>query len=321
MDGMKKVLLTGATGFIGRNLVKELLLHDVEIIAVVREEHEQQKTQWRLEKNIRLVYCDLEHYSRLPQLIADRDIDVAYHLAWRGVSGPDLRDAALQIANIEGTLELIHALSQMNCRSFVGAGSLHEIESFYEMAEDKPISNLGYMYKAAKLSAHWMGKALAGSKGLRFFWPIVSNAYGDGENSKRLINSIIREMMEGKQPALSPGKQNYDFVYISDVAHAFYLIGEYGVDGTNYFIGSGKVRPLKEYLQKVGDMVNQANGTNVELGFGKIQANVVYLPEEVFSIETLEKDTGFIPKVSFEEGIKRTIACIQDEMTEKSGGP
>ena len=48
MDGMKKVLLTGATGFIGRNLVKELLLHDVEIIAVVREEHEQQKTQWRL---------------------------------------------------------------------------------------------------------------------------------------------------------------------------------------------------------------------------------------------------------------------------------
>lgn len=311
---MKKVLLTGATGFIGRNLVKELLLHDVEIIAVVREKHEQREAQWTKEKNIRLVYCDLEHYSRLPQLIADQDIDVAYHLAWQGVSGPDLCNAALQIANIEGTLELINALSQMNCQSFVGAGSLHEIESFYEMAEDKPISNLGYMYKAAKLSAHWMSKALAGSKGMRFFWPIVSNAYGDGENSKRLINSIIREMMEGKQPALSPGKQNYDFVYISDVAHAFYLIGEYGVDGTNYFIGSGKVRPLKEYLQKVGELVNQANGTNIELGFGKMQANVVYLPEEAFDVKTLQDHTGFCPMVSFEDGIRRTIRSIQNEM-------
>lgn len=120
--------------------------------------------------------------------------------------------------------------------------------------------------------------------------------------------------MEGKQPALSPGKQNYDFVYISDVAHAFYLIGEYGVDGTNYFIGSGKIRPLKEYLQKVGELVNQANGTNIELGFGKIQANVVYLPEEAFDVKTLQDHTGFCPMVSFEDGIRRTIRSIQNEM-------
>ena len=314
---MKKVLLTGATGFIGSNLVKELLSHNVEIVAVVRAKYEHQKIELANEKSIRLVYCDLENYSHLPDLLPDRDIDVAYHLAWRGVSGPDLANSALQIANVEGTLELINALDQIGCKSFVGAGSLHEIESFYEMAEDKPISNLGYMYKAAKLSAHWMGKAVAGSKGIRFLWPIVSNAYGDGENSKRLINSIIREMLQGKQPALTPGKQNYDFVYISDIVHAFYLIGEYGVDGTNYFIGSGNVKPLREYLQTVGNLVNQANGTNIELGFGKVQTNIVYLPKDVFNIQTLQRDTGFCPKVSFEEGIQRTIDCIRNETSQK----
>lgn len=307
---MKKVIVTGATGFVGSWLVKELLTHGIEVIAVVRENScNLDRIQ---DERIRIVPCNLERISEISSLIPDKDIDAVYHLAWQGVSDDDIRNADIQMNNVKATLDLINVLPELGCNTFIGAGSLHESESYYEMQEDKIITNLGYMYKAAKISAHWMGKALAGSKNIRFFWPIISNTYGVGEKSKRLVNTIIRKVFVGESPALSAGMQNYDFVYISDVAKAFYLIGEKGIDGTNYFIGSGQVKKLRDYLEVVGNIANQVNNSSIQLGFGEIKSNVVYLPEEVFSIETLCRDTGFQIEVPFEEGIFQTVKWIKE---------
>ncbi len=305
---MKKVMVTGAMGFIGSWVVKELRRQGVEVIAVVRENASVSDSCFG--EGVRIVYCDMKDYSGIPSLIQDREIDAIFHFAWDGVSGERTRDAAIQMSNLQATLDLIRAASKMGCGTFIGSGSLHEIESFYEMQEDKPIYNLGYMYKASKLAAHWMGKALAGSLKIRFFWPVVANAYGEGEVSKRLINTVIRSVLQGESPKLSAGKQNYDFLHIEDVAHAFYLIAEKGVDGTNYIIGSGDAKPLREYLEVVGKIANDAAGTDISLGFGEIVSNVVYLPESVFSIEQLVKDTGFAPTITFEEGVKRTVDWI-----------
>ena len=157
-----------------------------------------------------------------------------------------------------------------------------------------------------------MGKAKAGKLGMRFFWPLI-NTYGEGERSARLVNTIIRKIFSNESPNLSDGAQYYDFVHVSDVAHALYLIGEKGVDGTNYTIGSGEAKPLREYLEMVGRIVNEMNGSNVLLGFGRITRNVVSLPKEVFDSEKLEKDTGFRPQISFEEGIRRTALWIREQ--------
>ncbi len=305
---MKKAIVTGATGFIGSWVVKELLEHNIQVIAVL---HNGSKKGLSIsDKNLKIFYCDLCDMKNMPELIPDRDIDTAYHFAWQGVSNADIKDPDIQLANIQATLDLIDILPEIGCSSFVGAGSLHEIEGIYDMSEDKKITNLGYMYKAAKISAHWMGKALAGSKNIRFFWPIISNAYGEGENSGRLINTIIRQIRDGVSPSLSEGYQNYDFVHISDVARAFYLIPEHGIDGANYFIGSGNPKPLREYLNVVGKVSNEMFGTNIPLGFGRSQASVVQLPEFVFDINRLKKDTGYQAIVPFEEGIRRTVQWI-----------
>ena len=309
---MKKVIVTGATGFIGHWVVRELLTHGIEVIAIVRK-NSKNFDKLSSEK-VRVVSCNLDQICELGNLISDKDIDTVYHFGWQGVSDEDIKNADVQISNVKATLDLINVLPQVGCNTFIGAGSLHEIEGHYDMLEDKVVTNLGYMYKAAKISAHWMGKALAGSKNIRFFWPIISNTYGVGEKSKRLINTVIREIFLGKTPALSAGKQNYDFVYISDVARAFYLIGEKGVDGTNYFIGSGQMKPLNVYMEVVGEIANEIAHSYVELGFGNKTSDVVYLPEKVFSIENLCRDTGFKAMVPFEEGIRETAKWIWENM-------
>lgn len=305
---MKKALVTGATGFIGSWVVDELISHGIEVIAIVRESS---ANLYRVkEKNIRVVSCEMSKIDKILQLIPDRDIDIVYHFAWQGVANMFATDEKVQLENVANTLKLIRLLPELGCNTFVGAGSIHEIEINYEMHENKRISNAALMYKAAKAAAHWMGKTLAGELGIRFFWPIISNTYGVGEKSGRLINTIIRAGLKGETIPLTEGKQNYDFVYISDVASAFYLIGMRGVDGTNYFIGSGTVKPLRSYLQEVITAVNNFNESSVQWMFGNKKTDVVYLRESEFDISNLERDTGYKPKVAFEEGIRETIIWI-----------
>ena len=308
---MKKALVTGATGFIGRFLVRELISQGVDVIAIVREVSK--NISCLTDLNVRLVKCDMPQYYSLTDKIPDRDIDAVFHIAWQGVSDLDARNEVIQLQNLKSTLDLIDVCHEMGVNTFVGCGSMHEAEGLVEMAEDKVVSNLGFMYKSAKTSAHWMGKAKCGNYGIRFFWPLI-NTYGEEEKSARLVNTIIRKIFSNETPALSAGNQYYDFVHVSDVAHALYLIADKGIDGTNYTIGSGEAKQLKEFLKVVGEVANKMNGgTNIPLGFGQIISNVISLPLETFDVTKLKEDTGFEISIPFEEGIRRTAEWIRYE--------
>lgn len=310
---MRKVIITGATGFIGFNVLKELYANGVDIIAIVRCNS---KNINKLSGyNVRIVECDLYDIESLADKILDKDIDAIYHFAWQGVSDDDLKKEKVQLSNIRATLNLIEVAHKLGIKTFIGAGSLHEAEAIEEMSCNKVISNLGFMYKSAKISAHYMGKAKAGAYGIRFFWPIITNTYGEGEKSGRLINTIIRKVLSGQSPDLSEGNQLYDFVHIKDTAKAFRLIGEKGIDGTNYIIGSGNPKPLKQYLQIVGDISNgYRHGEEIELGFGNIKSNVVFLQRKAFDTKELMEDLGFKPEISFEDGIRKTVEWIYKDL-------
>lgn len=296
---MKKVILTGATGFIGRHLTQRLLKENAEVIAVTMEGDPMVGQMHEL--GVRTVTCNLSDIGHLPELINDRDIDCIFHLAWQGVSDAYAKNPEVQLNNTRAVLDCILAAKEMRIKRFLGAGSLHETEAMVEMNLNRPITNMGFMYKSSKLAAHYMGKALAGANGIEFLWPIITSTYGEGERSFRIINTVVRALLNGESPATSEGKQLYDFVHIEDVANALYLIGEKGRDGENYIIGSGTVKPLREYLEELNKIVNP----DIPIAFGKITANVIFLPESAFDNSTLVRDTGFSPTVSFSEGIKR----------------
>lgn len=311
---MKKAIVTGATGFIGKFLVRELLQNDVEIFAVDRI-----GTTWNNLDGLPIhkVECNLSNISELPDMIKDRDIDCIFHIAWQGVSDSDAKSYDVQLKNVRATLELIEAAHQMNISSFLMAGSIHEFEAKIEMASCEPVSNLSNMYKTSKLAAHWMGKALAGNYGIRFLCPLIINAYGEQENSARLINSFVRKILDGESPDLSEGTQLYDFVHVGDVAHALYLIAAKGIDGKDYIIGSGNAKPLKDFLTEARDIVNEIKGgESVQLGFGKHKGRAISLPKEAFDISSLVNDTGFHPQISFKDGIKRTVEWIIKEKSD-----
>jgi UDP-glucose 4-epimerase len=303
---MNKAIVTGANGFIGSYLVKELLSHDIDVIAVVRNEDSNIDTITKNDK-LKIIYCELNELPSLPQKINERDIDVFYHLAWTGSAGIARNDETLQMQNALWTAESVRVAKEIGCKRFVGAGSIMEKETMAAVYSQQNQPGLAYIYGAGKLTAHCISKAVAAQIGIDHLWGTITNAYGPGELSPRFVNTTIRKMLKNEPLQFTSAIQNYDFVYITDVARAFYLIGLQGKPFCNYTIGSSTARPLKEYII---EMV-QALDPEREVIFGDIPFTGMNMDLEQFSTADLKRDTGFQCTVSFPEGVRRTMEWLK----------
>lgn len=303
---MRKAIVTGANGFIGTALCRELSNQGISVIAVVRNEEENISDIENL-CGLRVVYSDLSEFKNLHEKISDRDVDALYHLAWVGSAGPLRGNAEVQFNNIRYACDTVEACSKMNCKRFVFASSIMEYEIEAIMATDAT-PGLNTLYSSAKVSADYMARTIAGSLGVDYIRAVISNIYGPGELSPRLVNTSIRKLLNGEHCAFSAGEQTYDFIYIDDAAKTFVAIGEKGIANRTYYIGSQNPKPLKEFLCELRDQIDP----NIEIGLGEIPFNGVSLTYNEFNVHAVKEDTGFVPTVSFAEGIQNTVKWIKE---------
>lgn len=296
---MVHAIVTGATGFIGRNLIKEFAKRSVKITAIVREGSS--KVDFLKEiPSVTVASCSLSNFFNLPDRLGIAEPNtVFFHLAWEGTAGADRGDYELQLRNVMYTVEALKAAQRMECEGFVGAGSIMEYEStaaIYNVNERPSQANI---YSTAKLTAHYMSRILAASMDIRYVWPYITNSYGEEECSSRFLNTTVRKILSGECPTFSAATQMYDFVHVTDVAKAFYLLGQRGKNGQTYCVGSGCPQQLKEYITQMKNLLNPA----AQLCFGSKPG--ISLDKTYFNTMSLVEDTGFCPRISFEEGILR----------------
>lgn len=302
------VVVTGANGFIGAALCRELSAQGIGVIAVVNKSDSNVKYI----SGVEVLHCELSQYRKLPDFIGrNRNIIVFYHLAWAGTSGVLRGDVNVQLANAKAACEAVEACKNIGCKRFVFAGSIMEYEiAAYMQAERVPARNT--LYCTAKLSADYMARAVAGDCGIEYIRAVISNVYGPGEYSARLINTSIRKMLRGEHCAFSSGEQLYDFIYIDDAVGAFIDVGTCGISNKTYYIGNVKPRKLKEFLCEIRDAVNP----NLKIGLGEVVSSGVSLFYDEFPLDNLYLDTGFVPKVDFASGIKNTVEWIKGNMND-----
>lgn len=299
---MNRVAIIGATGVVGRGLLESCIVHQTECYVLVRKDSHR-RSQIPENSLIHLVDCDLNEMQTL-NVEGLPKMDAFFFLAWQGTFGADVRnDFPTQIKNIGYAIDAVHLAKRLGCETFVGVGSQAEYGRVEGIIHADTPCNPENGYGMAKLCAGQMTRIECQKNGLRYEWARIFSVYGpcDGENT--MVSYAIQSCLNGEQPGFTKAEQKWDYLYSEDAGEALYQIAEHGVDGKVYPLGSGKSRPLREYIEILCKMTNP----DIIPEFGRIpyaNKQVMYLQAD---ITELTRDTGFVPKYSFEEGIQKTI--------------
>lgn len=312
---MKKIVISGATGAIGMAIIEKCLNEGIQILVLCNPDSSRKE---RIPKNplITVVSCGLAEMHDW-DYSGEKDWDAFYHLAWLAPIGCGRNDLYTQTKNINYTLDAVHLAHRLGCTTFIGAGSQAEYGRYHgKLSADVPaFPETGY--GIAKLCAGQMSRIECHKLGIRHVWPRILSIYGPYDGQQTMIISTIRKLLNGEKPALTQGIQQWDYLYSSDAANALLLLGEKGIDGKVYCVGSGQSFALSDYICKLRDAVDPS----LELGFGEIPYDGKQVMHLCADISELQKDTGFLPQVSFEEGIRKTIYWAkktEDQKNEKN---
>lgn len=197
--------------------------------------------------------------------------------------------------------------SDLKCSRFVGTGSITENESNRILGKCDIRPNLSFLYGGAKRASYAMSIPLASSLGIDLIWGKITNTYGIGEKSQRLINSTLYNCIHKIPCNFSSGTQIYDFIYIDDVAKAFVGIGKNGIPFSEYVIGSGNPRKLKEFLTELQSKI----APHHQFNFGSKPFTGVSLCVDDFNTKSLSTDIGFVPEISFADGCTKTFQWMK----------
>lgn len=297
-------VITGPTGAIGIALCNELAKHDILVYAVCRP-HSSRAGALPSHRNIIQVECDVSKLEKLQALIPHAD--VFFHFAWAHTIGPGRNDMSAQIQNIQYTIDAVQAAKALGCQLFIGAGSQAEYGRVEGILKPDTPCFPENGYGMAKLCAGQMSRAECQKAGLHHIWVRILSVYGPGDSPNTMISSVIRQLLCGERPSLTEGIQQWDYLYSGDAALAFRLLAQHGADGSVYPLGGGKAWPLRQYVELLRDAISP----DLPLNFGAIPYQPLQVMHLQADISQLTADTGFKPRVSFQEGIRLTIDSLQ----------
>ncbi len=299
---MKKVIITGPTGPIGHALIEECINNNIEVFAICRPKSPRIK---ELPNNelLKIIEIDLNNLLEARELLPEK-IDVFYHLGWSGTFGDIRNNIYLQNKNVEYTLDAVELAHLCGCNTFIGAGSQAE----YGRVEGKITASTSTVpengYGIAKLCAGIMSRIQAHKYGIRHIWTRILSVYGPYDGANTMVMSTISKLFNGEKPIFTKGEQMWDYLYPKDAGSIMLsLSGERSIDGKIYVLGSGTVRPLREYIEIIRDNIEPS----LELGIGELpysKQQVMYLCADN---EDICNGLNYSYKYDFYSGIKETI--------------
>lgn len=155
------------------------------------------------------------------------------------------------------------------------------------------------MYSASKVATKYICQTFAKQQGLELIWTAITSIYGPGRNDNNLITYAIKSLLKGEKPSFTKLEQKWDYLYIDDLIDALIATGEKGIGGKTYPIGSGEHRQMSEYVKIIRDHIDES----LPLGIGDLPYKNKTIDNQILDISSLQQDTGFQPKVTFEQGL------------------
>jgi len=297
---MKKLFITGASGFIGSHVVRHALASNCQVAVLVMPEDPLRRLQ-DLTGRITLIPGDLDHPETYRPVLSAWKPEACIHLAWYAEPGKYLH-AMENLACLTGSLALFQELIRIDCRHIVMAGTCAEYALQNEILREDSPTDPKTIYAACKLSLNLIGRQLAVRTGIKFAWGRIFYLYGPDEDSRRVVPALIRSLAAARPFQASSGEQIRDYMHVADVASAFYRLAEYGAEGV-FNICSGEPISMRRLMEIIGEIM----GHGELIRFGEAPARS-WDPPFICGDNRKLRELGWTPKNDLEFGLRTTIS-------------
>jgi nucleoside-diphosphate-sugar epimerase len=293
-----KVLVTGASGFIGKHVMPLLLDRGFEVHAVARE------AAAGSSPDVKWHQADLLAPGAGSDIAKVVEPDSVLHLAWCAqpktyLTSPDNERW------LRATEELVDASLAAGATRFVGLGTVLEYDLSAGICDEAATpAQPDTPYGIAKNDAGKRVLSAGNRHGVSSAWVRLFHPYGPGEPAEKLVSHICTHLLQGKKVPLSDGAQIRDYVYISDVASALALLVEDRASGV-FNLGSGRGTSIREIAETAAGLLERPD----LLGLGDLPPDTKH-PRIVAVIQRL-RSLGWEPSVDLESGVTRTIGSLR----------
>lgn len=311
---MRNIIVTGATSFIGRHLIEQLLVDSNNFIYAVIRRGSSRKEMLIQSDNIQLIELNMEEYGSLSSVISE-SCEICFALAWDGTRGESRNDKTLQQNNYKYSMQCIKEVCRLGCKKIICSGSQAEYGDIPEVFEEKLImeeikSNPITEYGIAKMQFYQDAKEYCTKREVSIKEPRFFSIYGEDDNFQTVILATLKNMMQDKPCRLTECIQYWDFLYIDDAVNALVKLMEQECDDGIYNVASGDNRRLKDFIEEMYLLTNSKS----ELLYGAIPYSSKGCMVSIRpGIEKLKAQTGWHPEISFEIGIRRVIDFLQED--------
>lgn len=294
-----RILLTGATGFLGSHIAEVLCLSRHELLLTKRAA----SNLWRcasFEDQVKWTNTDSETFES--EVLAFRPT-VIINSAWNGVSARERDSWNEQLSNLHYQQRLLDLAKQLSVKVFIGIGSQAEYGTFDGCIDENYPANPNSAYGAVKLAAQEIVKAFCDTNSITWYWFRLFSCFGEREAENWLIPATIKNMVFKDHMDLTAGEQRYSYMYIKDVANVFLAAVNGKAESGVYHIASDKLRSLRSILTSIKQYLNP----DFHLNFGVLpyRKNQSMINGSI-NLKT-QKAFGIFDKSDFSEKLIQTI--------------
>ena len=308
-----RVLITGANGFIGRHLCRALVDEGARVYALRRTNAFSSPSEWASHLDIEWIEVDLCDSDRLKSVIKDTAASHIFHLAAVTTVDRGFEIAQRMIANnLQGTINLLHALEATSYTSFIHTGSAEEYgmatAPFREAAFPQPVS----AYSASKASAALFCDMYHRTLGCPIIILRPFLVYGPGQPANKLIPQAIQAALKDQPFPMTSGRQTREFTYIDDLI-AGYLKAALTPEAIGHTInlGTGKNYTILEVVEQIRQLTGSRMRIEVGALLDRAGEIMLYQCDNTKARHLLD----WTPETSLTQGLKKTIDWYKTVLT------
>jgi len=246
-----KILLTGATGFIGSHIAEEYLRQGHQIFALKKKS----SNLWRCDDfKAKIHWINSDNLEEIAPLITEINPEILVHCAWNGVKASERDNWIEQEKNLTFLVSLLELIKSNSVRKIIALGSQAEYGNFEGAIDENHPCTPNSAYGASKVCASIIIQSFSEINKIEWYWLRVFSVFGPREGKNWLIPATINSLLENKTMELSPCEQKYDYLFIKDFARGLLSIINTPSDKSGiYNLSSGeshKLEILLTYIEK-----------------------------------------------------------------------